>query len=107
MSLAYFVGTFAGINTTISFLPQVIKIYRQKSIEDLSLYMYFIYTMGAVSWIGYGILVSDLIIIIFNGISCFLILFVYIAFCIYKKPLKDFKSTSNDLILYETESISH
>jgi MtN3 and saliva related transmembrane protein len=86
-NLNYFVGIFAGINTTISFLPQVIKIYINKSTGDISSTMYFVYTMGAVSWILYGTLVNDYIIIIFNSISVILICLVYLGFHLYKnKP---------------------
>jgi len=87
MNLNYLVGIFAGINTTISFLPQVIKIYKNKSTGDISSIMYFVYTTGAVSWILYGTLVNDLIIIIFNSISVILICFIYFGIYLYNnKP---------------------
>lgn len=36
------VGALAGTLTTIAFLPQVIKIWRSRSTEDISLFMFLL-----------------------------------------------------------------
>ena len=41
MSLALFLGYFAGFLTTVSFVPQVIKTWKTKSADDFSLMMPF------------------------------------------------------------------
>lgn len=60
------VGVVAGILTTIAFLPQVIKTWKSKSAKDLSLGMFSIFCTGVVFWLIYGILISDLPIILAN-----------------------------------------
>ena len=63
------VGTIAAICTTASFLPQVIKIYRTKQTKDLSLPMYVILLFGFSAWAYYGIMTKSLPIIIANGLT--------------------------------------
>jgi MtN3 and saliva related transmembrane protein len=67
-----YVGFFAAFCTTISFLPQVIKVYKTKSTKDISLYMFLIFTIGTFCWLIYGILESSLPIIIANTITLIL-----------------------------------
>ena len=67
-----YVGFFAAFCTTISFLPQVIKVYRTKSTKDISLYMFLIFTIGTFCWLIYGIIESSLPIIIANTITLIL-----------------------------------
>ena len=63
------VGTAAGILTTVSFLPQVIKTYRSRSAADLSLGMFSLFTLGVFLWTVYGICISKPPIYIANGIT--------------------------------------
>jgi len=67
-----YVGFFAAFCTTISFLPQVIKVYKTKSTKDISLYMFLIFTIGTFCWLINGILESSLPIIIANTITLIL-----------------------------------
>ncbi|MCC5942834.1 MAG: SemiSWEET family sugar transporter [Balneolaceae bacterium] len=60
------VGLIAGFCTTVAFLPQAIKTWKTKSAKDLSLGMYSIFCTGIVLWLTYGILISDLPIILTN-----------------------------------------
>lgn len=63
------IGLAAATCTTISFLPQAIQVIKTKHTKDLSLAMYLIFTLGVFLWLVYGILVSDLPIIIANSIT--------------------------------------
>ncbi|HKL16640.1 MAG TPA: SemiSWEET transporter, partial [Balneolaceae bacterium] len=58
------IGLAAGFCTTLAFLPQALKTWRSKSAKDLSLGMYLIFCTGVALWLTYGILISDLPIII-------------------------------------------
>jgi MtN3 and saliva related transmembrane protein len=69
------VGTIAGFCTTVSFLPQVLKIHRTKSVHDLSLLMFIIFAIGVVSWLVYGFLTGSMPIIVAN--------FITLIFCGY------------------------
>ena len=79
-----YVGFFAAFCTTISFLPQVIKVYKTKSTKDISLYMFLIFTIGTFCWLIYGILESSLPIIIANTIT----LILSATILLYKIKLK-------------------
>jgi len=69
MDLINIIGTVAGICTTSSFLPQVVKTVKTKSTSDLSLSMYAVMCVGIALWLVYGILMNAWPIIIANGIS--------------------------------------
>ncbi|HWS40080.1 MAG TPA: SemiSWEET transporter [Arenimonas sp.] len=65
-------GYLAAFLTTISFIPQVIQVWRSKHTKDISLGMYSIFTLGIVVWLTYGILLNSWPIIIANTITVFL-----------------------------------
>ena len=69
MDIVIIIGLVAAICTTVSFIPQVIRIIRTKHIEDLSLGMYLVLTIGIFLWLVYGILIKDSPVIIANAIS--------------------------------------
>ena len=62
-------GLLAGALTTISFVPQVIKTWRSRSADDLSLGMFSIFTVGITLWLIYGIWIGVLPIIVSNVIT--------------------------------------
>ena len=72
MAFVDFIGLMAGFCTTISFLPQIVRILRTKSAEDVSLLMIFIYLAGIALWLFYGILTAKMPIIVSNGVTCIL-----------------------------------
>ncbi|MBI4453642.1 SemiSWEET transporter [Candidatus Woesearchaeota archaeon] len=63
------IGFSAGVLTTISFVPQVVKTWKLKKTEDISFLMYMILAVGIFLWLVYGIFITDLPIIIANSIS--------------------------------------
>ncbi len=63
------IGIGAGILTSISMLPQLIKTFKEKKAENISLVMIFILLCGIGSWIWYGFLKSDMPIIFTNCFS--------------------------------------
>lgn len=66
------IGIGAGILTSISMLPQLIKTFKEKKADDLSLLMIIVLMVGIGGWIWYGVLRNDLPIIFTNGFSFFL-----------------------------------
>lgn len=75
-NLINIIGLLAAILTTISFLPQVIKILKTKHTKDISLLMYIVFTAGVLLWLIYGILLKEPPIIIGNGITFILVMIV-------------------------------
>ncbi|MDA9555168.1 SemiSWEET transporter [Pelobium sp.] len=63
------IGLLAATGTTISFLPQAIKIFKTKETKGISLSMYLIFTSGVILWLIYGLLRHDAPIAIANGIT--------------------------------------
>ena len=60
-------GLAAGTITSITFVPQVIKIWKTRSARDLSLNMLLLLLLGVSMWLAYGILVKDISIIYTNS----------------------------------------
>ncbi len=65
-------GLIAGICTTVAAVPQLIKAWRSKKVEDVSPPMFAILILGVFLWTYYGILKEDLPIILTNGLSVLL-----------------------------------
>ncbi len=76
MNYVALIGLIAGICTTISFLPQVIKTVRTKETKALSLPMYIVLALGMFLWTVYGIFIKDVPIVLANSISLMLALTV-------------------------------
>lgn len=60
-------GLVAGTITSITFVPQVIKIWQTKSAKDLSIVMLLLLMLGVVLWLIYGLVVMSASIIYTNS----------------------------------------
>ena len=52
-------GFVAAGLSAISFLPQLIKIWRFRSVKDISTGMYVIYAVSVILWLIYGIIINS------------------------------------------------
>ncbi len=68
MALVDILGYSAGAITSLTFLPQVIKTWKEKSARDISLLMFVIAAINEVIWIAYGALLDNWVIILTNAI---------------------------------------
>ena len=50
------IGYAAATGTTVSFLPQLIRVVRLRSARDISLGMFLIFSAGTALWLTYGVL---------------------------------------------------
>lgn len=66
MEFVDILGYVAGLLTTLTFLPQVIKTVKEKSAKDVSLNMFLIAAANQILWIVYGVLRGDKVIILTN-----------------------------------------
>lgn len=64
-----FVGSGAALLTMFGFVPQILKIYRTKSVADVSLFMLIQFLVGIFLWLLYGIHIQDKILIVSNAVS--------------------------------------
>jgi MtN3 and saliva related transmembrane protein len=69
MDMTVVLGLLAGGLTTASFVPQVLKIWKTKSAEDVSLLMFVAFCVGVGLWLAYGFLKKDWAIIATNGVT--------------------------------------
>lgn len=65
-------GYLAAICTTLSFLPQVIKMFKEKKGDGISTPMYVIFVLGVLMWLIYGIMLESIPIILANSITLLL-----------------------------------
>ena len=61
-------GYAACAVTALTFLPQVVKTWKEKSAKNVSLMMFVIAFINEVMWIVYGVLQKDNVIIVTNVI---------------------------------------
>ena len=62
-------GLVAASLTTVSFVPQVLKIWKTKSAGDLSFAMFGTFCVGVVLWLVYGLMLQNLPIILSNLVT--------------------------------------
>ncbi|MCW7508859.1 SemiSWEET transporter [Leptospira levettii] len=67
------IGYVAAFLTTVSFLPQVLRVVMTKQTRDISRNMYIMFFFGVVLWFVYGILKSDFPIILANVVTLFFV----------------------------------
>lgn len=54
------IGYVAATLTTVSFVPQVIKVARERQTQGISLGMYVLFTVGVALWFVYGLILGSL-----------------------------------------------
>jgi MtN3 and saliva related transmembrane protein len=79
------VGATAAVLTMFGFVPQITKIYRTKSVEDVSLTMLIQYSIGLFLWMLYGIYLENNILIFSNLIAFSTLLIAVGLYLKYRK----------------------
>ena len=65
-------GLIAGTLTTLAFLPQVIKTWKSRSAQDISVGMFLLFSAGDALWLFYGIRLGAVPIIAANAVTLIL-----------------------------------
>ncbi len=81
------VGLVGATFTTLAFVPQVVKIWKNRSSNGVSLSMYVCMLVGIIIWLAYGILINSIAVITANILSG--ILQVVIIFLTLKNRKND------------------
>ena len=63
------IGYAAATLTTLSFVPQAVKIIRTRDTHGISVEMYSAFTFGILLWLTYGIGRRDIAIIAANAVT--------------------------------------
>ncbi len=59
MNTMEWIGIAAGVLTAASMLPQLIKVIKEKHVEDLSVVMLLVLIAGLCLWVVYGFMRKD------------------------------------------------
>ena len=65
-------GLVAGCCSSFAFVPQVLKIWREGDTAAISLRMYVMRVAGFVLWLGYGLALGSLPLVVFNVLNLLL-----------------------------------
>jgi MtN3 and saliva related transmembrane protein len=84
VDLTLVLGLVAGFLTTIAFVPQVWKIWKSKSADDVSLPAFIAFAVGVAMWMAYGFLRQEPPIVIWNAITLVLALAIVVMKVRYK-----------------------
>jgi len=63
------IGSLAAVLTTLSFIPQVIKVLKERQTAGISLGMYSLFTLGVALWLVYGIMIGRAPVYVANGVT--------------------------------------
>jgi MtN3 and saliva related transmembrane protein len=80
-----FIGLCAGALTTISFLPQLMVTYRNKSAKGMSYAYLLTFTLGVVLWLLYGIFLKAPPVILTNGVTLGFLLLIMLLKVRYER----------------------
>ncbi len=72
-TLATWFGLAAAFCTTVAYVPQVLKAWRSKKTADISLGMFTLMVTGIALWLIYGLMMSDLPLILSNAVTLALV----------------------------------
>lgn len=78
-------GLVAGGITSVAMLPQLIKVLKQKDVQDLSLLMILFLIFGLSLWVWYGITKEELPIILSNAFAVLVNIGLLICYLKYRK----------------------
>ena len=73
ISFTTIIGLAAAFCTTVSYIPQLKKVWETGETKDISLKMFLILAAGIALWIVYGVLQGDAVIVLANAVSLLLL----------------------------------
>lgn len=79
VSLASIIGFVAGTLTSVAFLPQVIRAWRTRRTQDVSLAMLLVLGSGVAMWIVYGVLNAAAPVVAANVLTLLLVGAIVVA----------------------------
>lgn len=78
------VGYVAAVLTTVSFFPQVHKIWRKKRADDISATAFAAFGLGVLLWLIYGLALHSWPIILANAVTLVLIVAILVLVVRYR-----------------------
>jgi len=71
-------GYCAAVCTTLSFVPQLVRVWPLRSARDISLTMFLVFSIGVFLWLVYGISIRSIPVILANAVTLALSLAILI-----------------------------
>jgi MtN3 and saliva related transmembrane protein len=59
-------GGIAAVCTTVAFAPQLIRVWRMRRADEISLATFLLFSLGTVFWIAYGVLIGSIPVLLAN-----------------------------------------
>ena len=84
MDIIITLGLIGATLTTLSLLPQLIKVYKTRSTKDISTGMLTLFGTAFLVWLIYGILIKDIPLMIANSFALVQATIILIFKIIYK-----------------------
>jgi MtN3 and saliva related transmembrane protein len=88
MKTVTLIGFIAGIVSSVGFIPQVIKGFVTKKVDDVALWQPILLSIGMVLWFIYGYILKDMPIMAANFIAITCNILVIAQKFIYRKTIK-------------------
>ncbi|UCA59346.1 SemiSWEET transporter [Chryseobacterium rhizoplanae] len=78
-------GIIAGVLTSVSMIPQLVKVIQEKNVEDISLLMLLVLISGLSLWVWYGFVKDELPIILSNSFAVLVNISLLVCYIMYHK----------------------
>ena len=78
-------GLVAGGITSVAMLPQLIKVLKEKDVEDISLLMILFLITGLSLWVWYGFIKDEIPIILSHSFAVLVNIFLLFSYFKYRK----------------------
>ena len=78
-------GLVAGGITSVAMLPQLVKVLKEKDVEDISLLMILFLITGLSLWVWYGFIKDEIPIILSNSFAVLVNIFLLFSYFKYRK----------------------
>lgn len=77
------IGSMAAMLTSLSFIPQIVRVHKHKSAKDVSPVTLFQLSLGVSLWMAYGIYLKNIVIIAANLVTLLtlvILIFLYFSY---------------------------
>jgi MtN3 and saliva related transmembrane protein len=64
-----YIGSLAAACTTLCWVPQAVKIIREKQTQGISLVTQSVFTVGLALWLAYGLLLTNWPLMLANAVT--------------------------------------
>lgn len=71
------IGVVAGVCSMTSFIPQIVKILRERSAAGISLHMYAVTIVGFICWTAFGVLTNSWPVTLANAVCLALVTTIF------------------------------